>query len=343
MKVVCKALLWFSIVIGLVGFVMPETTAKTPIKIGTKCTKLNERITTATRDILQCKRDGKSLHWKLIGKAPALKSYLWQEEFDAKSGTAPDEENWTALVGNGYQQLGLWSYGTGELESNLAEAAATDGQGNLVITARYFQSQWTSARHWTQGKVNFKYGKIEARIKMPTGSFNWPAFWMLGSNYSPPNQMFGTTPWPTCGEVDIVEGLDHNRDYRSTIHANVANTSDPWNWGAGLSAKMPVRNPLEKFHTYAILWEPNSITFTVDGHAFVKNLFDGQHVIQTAEGRGRKIFDSEGVWPFNAPFFLIINNAISPAAGAPTGNLMSKMYIDWIRYSKYKGYGEVVR
>lgn len=318
--------------------------ASTTVKRGAKCTKINQKVTTATRSVYQCRRSGKKLTWRYIGKAPAPKptaQVLWSEEFNGPSGSQPSDANWTSLLGDGSAQLGLWRFGTGELEWNLPEAAATDGKGNMVITTRKSGGQWTSARYWTQGKVNFKYGKIEARIKMPTGSHNWPAFWMLGSNYSPPNGSFGTTGWPMSGEIDIAEGLGGNTDFRSTIHANVINTSTPWNGGGGLTAASNLTNPSAGYHTFGMLWKPNMIAFTVDGVEIARNTFDGQFVLQSAGGMDLNFFNSEGVWPFNKPFFLILNNAVDPnAKGEPNGTT-SKMSVDWIRYSTYSGYGSL--
>ena len=326
----------------LISCIFQATQANASVKSGAKCTKVYQKVTTASRSIYQCRRVGKKLVWKYIGKAPAVKPVvktIWAEEFNSGNGTLPSDDHWTSLQGDGNEQLGLWRFGTGELEWNDPEAAATDGKGNLVISTLKSSGRWTSARYWTQGKVNFQYGKIEARIKMPVGSFNFPAFWMLGSNYSPPNRIFGTTSWPMCGEIDIAEGLHENTDFRSTIHANVVDTSTPWNWGGGISAESYLTDGSEQFHTYALLWKPNMIAFTVDGHEIVRNTFNGKFVIQTVGGIEIRSFNAEGVWPFNQPFFIILNNAIhANASGEPNGT-SAKMYVDWIRYSAYQGYG----
>lgn len=312
------------------------------VKSGAKCTKAYQKVTTGTRNMYQCRKSGKLLVWRYIGKAPAPKpqeKLLWSQEFNGTSGSQPDASSWTSLLGDGNDQLGLWRFGTGELEWNVPEAAATDGKGNMVITTTKTDGQWTSARYWTQGKVNFKYGKIEARIKMPAGSFNWPAFWMLGSNYSPPNNSFGTTGWPMSGEIDIAEGLGGNTDYRSTIHANNKDKTTPWNWGGGLSAESNLTNASGGYHTFGMLWKPNMIAFTLDGNEIVRNTFTGKYVSQTIGGMEYNLFNSEGVWPFNKPFFLILNNAVDPnASGQPNGTT-AQMSVDWIRYSTYSGYG----
>lgn len=321
--------------------VAPQASAT--VKSGAKCTQNYKKITTANRSMFQCRKSGKNLVWRYMGKAAALPvvKTLWREEFNTTRGSLLADSRWTSLLGDGNQQLGLWRFGTGELEWNLPEAAAADGKGSMVITTTKNGGSWTSARYWTQGKVNFQYGKIEARIKMPVGSFNFPAFWMLGSNYSPPNRSFGTTGWPMCGEIDIAEGLSANTNFRSTIHANVVDTNTPWNWGGGLSADSYLTDASKKYHTYALLWKPNVIAFSVDGHEIVRNTFNGRSVTQSVGGIDLTTFNAEGVWPFNQPFFIILNNAVhSNAAGDPNGTT-AKMYVDWIRYSTYQGYGKL--
>jgi len=333
------ALLTAFAILGVAILGAPKANAV--VKTGAKCTKLNQKVTTSSRSIYQCKRSGKVLVWKYVGKAPKPSPYLWREEFNSPVGTSPDAERWTALIGNGFDQLGLWAYGTGELEQNSPDAAATDGLGNLVITASKTDGVWTSARYWTQGNVNFQYGKIEARIKMPAGSFNWPAFWMLGSNYAPPNWTFGSKGWPMCGEIDIIEGLRSNSEYSSTIHGNEKGSERPWNWGGGLSAPANIYDSSSVYHTYGMIWKPNSITFIVDGNEIVRNYKVGNNIVQTIGGIEFNRFNSAGVWPFNQPFFLIMNNAIHKDAPDVANGTTSKMYIDWIRYSKYQGYGKV--
>ena len=266
-------------------------------------------------------------------------SLLWSEEFTGAKGTAPSSANWTHLLGNGYDQLGFYNYGTGEIESNTVDATAYDGNGNLVITTKKENGVWKSARIWTQGKVNFLYGKIEIRIKLPSGSFNWPAFWMLGSNYQPPNQRYGTTPWPNSGEIDIMEVLRGNTTVQSTIHANNLGTYSPWNGGGGLTAYAPSTDVTSGFHTFTMLWKPNMMSFSFDGIEYGKNSFNGSSVVQSIQGAEVGRFDSNGVWPFNNPFFLILNNAVPPGTTGFADGTSSTTVVDWIRYSTYDGYG----
>lgn len=329
----------------LVSGISVPTQAKVVIKSGVKCAHLGQTVTVAKKRF-GCRRSGANLVWRYLGPAPTSKpidKLLWSEEFNAPVGAAPTPSRWTALLGDGSEQLGLWSYGTGEIELNRANAAATDGSGNLVISANKTNGTWTSARYWTHGKVNFQYGKLEARIKMPVGSFNWPAFWMLGANYQPPNQSFGTTEWPNSGEIDIAEGLNGNSLFNSTIHANNPGTFTDWNGGGGLSAASNLENASDGYHTFGLIWKPNSITFTLDGLVFGSNRLAGNYVIQSIAGIDFNEFYCGGVWPFNKPFFILLNNAINSSAGNAPDGTNSQMLVDWIRYSSYQGYGRVTK
>src|SRR3974390_370587 len=118
---------------------------------------------------------------------------VWSDEFN---GPAIDPGTWTYEVGN-------QGWGNGQLEYDTAQHQnAYLTNGNLVIEAdrtNYWGNSFTSARILTQGRFAFKYGTIEARIKMPnTANGLWPAFWMMGNNA-------GAITWPSCGEVDILE------------------------------------------------------------------------------------------------------------------------------------------
>jgi beta-glucanase (GH16 family) len=92
-----------------------------------------------------------------------------------------------------------------------------DGQGNLVITAKQEKlegSNYTSARLKTQGKAGWKYGHIEARIKLPHGQGIWPTFWLLGNHIS-------TVGWPACGEgeIDVLENIGREpTKVHGTVH-----------------------------------------------------------------------------------------------------------------------------
>jgi hypothetical protein len=293
-----------------------------------------------TTDQLHSTLDIVDIH--ILARPTGAANLMWSEDFTGDTGTLPSASNWTSLLGDGFSQLGFYNYGTGEIESNTPENGKLDGAGNLAIVARYSAGTWTSDRIWTQGKVGFKYGKVEARIKMPSGNFNWPAFWMLGTNYLFPNNLAGSVPWPNSGEIDIVELMQSNSVLQSTLHGNDPGTNNDWNGGAGVTRIHPSVTASEltsDFHNYGILWETNTITFTLDGNEIVTNSLIGNFIIQSIGGSEISRFNSGGSWPFNAPFFLILNNAIPSGTPAPIEGTSSTMLIDWIHYSTHNGSG----
>ena len=120
-------------------------------------------------------------------------SLVWSDEFN--SGTAPDPAKWGYDIGTGSS-----GWGNNELQfyTNRPENVSVSG-GTLKITAKrenYSGSAFTSTRMLTKDKFSFKYGKVEARAKLPFGVGTWPAIWMLGNNIN-------TVSWPACGEIDI--------------------------------------------------------------------------------------------------------------------------------------------
>ncbi len=130
---------------------------------------------------------------------------VWSDEFDGDAGTPINTANWTAEIGgNG------WGNNEREYYTDRPENASLDGNGNLAIVARqenpgdyhchYGTCEYTSARLISKDKVEFTYGRVEARIQIPRGQGIWPAFWMLGNDIS-------SAGWPQSGEIDIMENI----------------------------------------------------------------------------------------------------------------------------------------
>ena len=125
---------------------------------------------------------------------PAAQS--WADEFDGPANTLPDPAKWTYDLGNNN------GWGNRELENytNLVQNVHVDGSGHLIIHVDQSGSTYTSARIKTQGLFSARYGRVEARIRLPFGQGIWPAFWMLGTNIT-------SVGWPQCGEVDVMENI----------------------------------------------------------------------------------------------------------------------------------------
>jgi len=262
-------------------------------------------------------------------------SLLWHEEFRGKAGTTINSKYWTARYCGHSDSNGGGTCHNGEPQYYIPSAVALDGvaDGNAVITTKRVYSpppggiclaqscQFTSARFDTQGKVAFKYGYIEARIKMPSGGRNWPAFWALGENIA-------TSGWPYSGEIDIAEqGGDFPRRNSGALHystngiPNSCCGNHTYDYGSYNGPDYSA-----DFHTYAMAWTPNRIDLLVDGIVF-------------------KTFTSSNIrsqhWNFNNPFFLILNNATGDFGGAWTGWYESQMHIDYVRAWQLDGQGQV--
>jgi beta-glucanase (GH16 family) len=244
---------------------------------------------------------------------------VWQDDF---TGPRIDTATWVWDVGQ-------HGFGNGQLEYNTSRARNSyidDGQ--LVIEAireSYFGMQFTSARLNTQGRFAFKYGTLEARIKMPdTANGLWPAFWLLGNN-------FPGVAWPDAGEIDIVEmgalsGIADGRQRQrinSAIH--YSNGADAYEYAAAwYDASVDLS---QDYHLYRVDWTPDSLSFYLDGVLFGSWDITASHFTE-----------------FHQPHFVILNLAIggwdpsytgvySPAGvtALPTVGSSARMYVDWIR------------
>ena len=263
---------------------------------------------------------------------------LWSDEFNGKKGTLPSSKVWSAEIGGGG-----WGNSERQYYTNKSSNASMDGSGRLVITAdrisneyaeqvgevpgtedilnRCSECQFTSARLKTARKLSFQYGRIEARMKLPQGVGTWPAFWMLGGD------LLDGVPWPECGEIDIMEFRgDISDQSTSAIHGPTTPQ------GSGLGTRFLSFAPLsDDYHTFAIEWKKNSLSFIVDGRV------TGTFSSADTGSRG---------WVYNQKFFLILNLAMGGTyAGEfidPTLN-QAQLSVDYIRYYSINGVGKVIK
>ncbi len=227
----------------------------------------------------------------------------WSDEF---SGSSLDVNSWNYETGGG-------GWGNNELENyTTSDKNSYLSKGYLVIEARKETSgsnNYTSARLQTKGKKEFKYGRMDIRAKLPKGKGIWPAIWMLGSNIS-------TTPWPASGEIDIMELLGHepNKVYGTMHWGNVGAGSTH----IGNSYVLPGEDFSQKFHVFSIVWDASKIEWYVDD----KKFFTGNKT------------DVNGNYPFDQPFFFILNLAVGGAwPGNPDANTVfpQRMIVDYVR------------
>ncbi|POS01846.1 glycosyl hydrolase family 16 [Flavobacterium croceum DSM 17960] len=234
-------------------------------------------------------------------------SLVWSDDFNDASGTQPNPTKWTYDIGNS-------GWGNSELQyyTNRPENVATDGNGNLVITAKseiYNGAPFTSARIKTQGLFSQKQGRFEARIKTPYGPGIWPAFWLLSDNVN-------TVGWPQCGEIDIMELRGQQPHIiNGSLHGP--------GYSGGNAMTTPYSIPNTRFdvdyHLFAVEWYEDHIDYFVDDYLY-------QRI---------KKSDVSGEWVFNnSSFYIILNVAVGGNyVGFPTAQtpFPQKMYIDYVK------------
>ncbi|KAG4077126.1 hypothetical protein HA402_016113 [Bradysia odoriphaga] len=250
----------------------------------------------------------------LFGYASA-QTLVWSDEFNGPADQSPDSSKWGYDIGGGG-----WGNEEHQYYTDSRSNAALDGNGNLVITARkenpnnfncwYGQCNYTSARLLTFGRFDKLYGTVEARIKLPTGKGFWPAFWMLGNN-------FQTAVWPECGEIDIMENIGSDP---LTVSASLHGTG--YAGGNRLTSTFSLSNGqpfANDFHIYRVVWNPDSITFSVDE-------------VNYATMKPSDIHGSR--WVFDHPFFIILNLAVGgtgPGNPDDTSVFPQTMAVDYVR------------
>ncbi|WP_261374518.1 glycoside hydrolase family 16 protein [Dokdonia sp. Hel_I_53] len=244
---------------------------------------------------------------------------LFEDNFDGAAGESINTDNWNFDIGTGSN-----GWGNQELQyyTDRPENISLDGNGHMVITARresYLGSQFTSARINTKDKVEQKYGRFEARIKMPGGRGVWPAFWMLGSVIeTTPDNDPATLQWPFVGEIDISE-IRGQEPYRT----NAALHGPGYSGGGAITGNYDLVNDRfdAGFHTYATEWNPGFIDFFIDDIRYLRF--------------SRDDIPEDGEWVFDDhSFFMLLNVAVGGSfVGFPVDQtpLPQTMVVDYVR------------
>ena len=228
---------------------------------------------------------------------------IWADEFNYSG--LPDSSKWSYAVGG-------HGWGNNELQyyTLLDTSNVKVENGHLKIIVRKQKKEnweYTSARLHTKNKAEFRYGRIEARAKIPASVGTWPAIWMLGNNID-------KAGWPACGEIDIMEhrGMELNKVF-GTLHY-------PGHSGGNANGKtMIIPTATTAFHNYAVEWSATELKFYIDDVLY------------------HTVVNSDSV-PFNHPFFILLNVAIGGNFGGKVDPLfsMDTMEIDYIRVFQTK-------
>lgn len=240
--------------------------------------------------------------WKLV----------WADEF---KGDELNLDNWTRQVLPDPYNEEWQQYGDDPKNSFVKD-------GYLVIKAIHTSDihadkQYTSARLHTGGNHSWKYGKIAARIQLPYGEGIWPAFWMLGDDIT---EIGGKTPWPQCGEIDILELYGFRDD--AVVEGNLHYDDDGHKMVGAKAFKLKQGIFADNFHVFEIEWNKEKITWLVDGKAY--------HSVDITD---------EAMNEFHAKQYILLNIAVGGThAGRPdeTTPFPSQMYVDWVRVYQEK-------
>lgn len=244
---------------------------------------------------------------------------VWSDEFDTNGDI--NSTNWfhqTQLPAGGSWFNGEQQHYTNQITNSFVNA----GFLNIVakkenFTDQGFTKQYTSAR--LNSKFAFLYGRVDVRAKIPTNQGTWPAIWMLGKNVNEDggffDATFGTTNWPACGEIDILEhGITPSQPtnyIQSALHT-------PSSFGNTVNIGGTIASNLgNDFHVYSMNWSPNEISFLLDGVVF----YTYNPTVKNASN-----------WPFNQEQYLLLNIAMGGVAGTiPSNFTQATMEIDYVR------------
>jgi beta-glucanase (GH16 family) len=243
---------------------------------------------------------------------PAGYVLAWSDEFNGANGSLPDPSKWVMETGGA-------GWGNNELETYTNRTQNVHVQdGKLVIVAnkeKYtgpdgIAREYTSARMKTAGLFEQKYGRFEARIKIPQGQGMWPAFWMMGNNID-------KAGWPTGGEIDVMENIGKEP---AIVHGSMHGPGYSGSKGLSAAYSIPPGKFADDFHIFAIEWEAATVRFYVDG-----NLYETRTPADLPAGQA---------WVFDHPFFILLNVAVGgdwPGSPDSTTVFPQSMLVDYVR------------
>jgi beta-glucanase (GH16 family) len=217
-----------------------------------------------------------------------------------------NQADWNFQIGDKWHNRELQCY-----TNDISNCYIKDSK--LIIKATIHDQEhckYRSTRINTKDKRMWQYGKFEIKAKMPKGRGSWPALWLLGHNLSEENR------WPLCGEIDLMEFAGHKPN---TIFGSLHSGAYNHRKGTERTTTYHLDDPSDTFHVYGIIWDAHKIAFTIDDHVYA------------SYKKGEK--DTAYEWPFDQPFYLIINLAVGGMFGGVVHDedLPYQLEIDWIK------------
>lgn len=238
-----------------------------------------------------------------------MNEIVWADEFTI-DGT-PDSSKWNFDIGTGQN-----GWGNNELQyytDRLQNIEVKNGMLHIkAVKEAYLGSSYTSAKITTKGVFEQKYGRYEAKIKLPWGQGLWPAFWLLGDDSN------GSVIWPQIGEIDIME---YRGQQPTIVHGSIHGPGYSAGEAITKSYSLPNDRFDTDFHIFGIEWGPNYINYYLDDVLY--NQITPSSLPAGAE------------WVFNDNnFYIILNLAVGGSfVGSPNTQTVfpQEMIVDYVR------------
>jgi beta-glucanase (GH16 family) len=247
---------------------------------------------------------------------PVFNNLVWADEFNGSGAINDNKWFHQTLLPNG---TSWWNGEQQHYTDEITNSYVNNGFLNIVARKEVYSDQgvtknYTSAR--LNSKFAFTYGRVEVMAKLPYGEGTWPAIWTLGKNITENGgfwaSTYGTTGWPACGEIDIMEHWGHNPNYIQSALHNSFSSGNTINHG-GIMASDVANN----FHLYAMEWTENEIKFSLDSVVFYEYNPQPKNIAN---------------WPYFQDQYLLLNIAMGSSWFSidPFFN-SSKMEVDYVR------------
>ncbi|MGY8910861.1 MAG: family 16 glycosylhydrolase [Flavobacteriales bacterium] len=254
-----------------------------------------------------------------VNQNPVFDQLVWSDEFDEQSEVSVDLDD-TKWFKQTYPIEGGQSWANGEVQhytDRMDDSYISNGTLKIVAKKETYTNNNNVTKNYTSARLNskyaFTYGKVEIKAKMPFGVGTFPALWMLGQNITETGGYWaathGTTAWPDCGEVDIIEHWGDNQNFVQSALHNRSSFGGTVNKGG-----QKITNASTEFHIYTLEWSEDKMIFSVDGNVH----YTYNPSIKNIEN-----------WPYSAPQYLLFNVAILPNITA--GFTESAMEVDYVR------------
>jgi beta-glucanase (GH16 family) len=242
---------------------------------------------------------------------------VWSDEFNTDG--LPNEKFWNFQTGGDGGGNDEKQFYTKSIENSFIK----DGKLHIVALKKDMKNcHYTSARLTTYKRFSMQYGKVEVMAKLPAGKGNWPAIWMLPNSIQEKGKSY--EGWPLCGEIDIMEMVGKDPDQiHVSLHSELYNHIKK----TQVTHFDKIQNATTEFHKYGIEWTEKFIQFYIDDKLFY----------QASKGENGHVSTNEG-WPFDKPYFLILNLAVGGFWGGDIDDAIfpNDFQIDYVRLYKAK-------